>query len=150
METLCNRDQRNRTRRTRKRQGHKIRSQNAEVVFSYRRAEAIADGVLVDVSKTAKEAGFCYPVAPTHPVWSRYVEVPEGVKAQDEAGRLWDILTMLRFAIKRGAEGPELRFQLHVRNDDRKGTPPLVELKSVCGPDDDASPCLTVMLPEED
>jgi hypothetical protein len=25
-----------------------------------------------------------------------------------------------------------------------------VHLKAVCGPDDDGSPCLTIMLPEED
>jgi hypothetical protein len=41
-------------------------------------------------------------------------------------------------------------FALHVRNDNREQTSPLVRLLSVSGPDDDGAPCLTVMLPEED
>ncbi len=34
-----------------------------------------------------------------------YVTVPPDVKAQDEAGRLWDILNVLRFAILRARPG---------------------------------------------
>ena len=41
-----------------------------EVIFSYTRAEAIADGVLVDVSETARETGFTVPVALTRAVWA--------------------------------------------------------------------------------
>jgi hypothetical protein len=43
-----------------------------------------------------------------------------------------------------------VRFGVHVRNDNREGTPPLVRLKALCGPGDDGSPCITVMLPEVD
>jgi hypothetical protein len=43
------------------------------------RADAIADGVLIDVSENAKEAGFRYPVVLTRAVWERYVAVPPGV-----------------------------------------------------------------------
>ena len=119
------------------------------MIFSYTRAQAIADGVLIDVTETAKEAGFRYPVALTHAAYAEYVKVPEGVVAQDEAGRLWDILNMLRFAIAKSPRGSsELLFKLYVRNDNRRAQ--LVTLKSVCGPNDDASPCLTVMLPDED
>ncbi len=122
-----------------------------ELIFSYSRAQAIADGVLVDVSDTAKEAGFTMPVALTRAVWDSYVEVPKGVVAQDKAGRLWDILWMCRNAIGRAqSDGPELLFQLHVRNSNRRGTPPLVTLKAVCGPGDNASPVITIMLPDED
>ena len=34
-----------------------------EVVYSYSRAQALADGVLIDVSDTAREAGFRWPVS---------------------------------------------------------------------------------------
>jgi hypothetical protein len=34
------------------------------------RTQAIEDGVLVDVSKTAKEAGFLYPVEITSAAWA--------------------------------------------------------------------------------
>lgn len=119
-----------------------------EIIHTYSRAQALADGVLVDVSETARDAGIRYPVALTRAVWERYVVVPERVAAQDEAGRLWDIVTLLRHAARRG--GSVVLFQLHVRNDNRPGTPPMVQLKAVCGPHDDATPCITIMLPEED
>ncbi len=45
-------------------------------VYSYTRAQAIADGVMVDNSSLAKEAGFTAPVAMTRTVWDCYVEVP--------------------------------------------------------------------------
>jgi hypothetical protein len=57
---------------------------------------------------------------------------------------------LLRLAIGRSNDGPEVRFGVHVRNDNRDRTPPLVRLKALCGQDDDGAPCLTVMLPEED
>lgn len=120
-----------------------------DIIHIYTRAQAIEDGFLVDVSTTAQEAGLRFPVALTRTVWGQYVEVPEGVEGQDEAGRLWDILWMLATAIRGSkAPGDTLNFQLYVRNDNRR--PELVTLKAICGPNDDASPCITVMLPEED
>src|SRR5262249_12247237 len=46
--------------------------------------------------------------------------------------------------------GAEARSGVHVRGDDREGTPPLVKLKALCGPGDDGAPVLTVLLPDED
>jgi hypothetical protein len=72
-----------------------------DVISRYTREQAIEDGVLMDVSEAAREAGFRIPVALTRAAWAEYVEVPEGVIAQDEAGRLWDVLWMARDAIGR-------------------------------------------------
>ncbi len=36
-----------------------------EVISSYTRVQALEDGELIDVSKTAKEAGFVFPIAVT-------------------------------------------------------------------------------------
>jgi hypothetical protein len=77
------------------------------------------------------------------------VAVPPGVMCQDEAGRLWDVLFLLALAARRGG-GAEVRFGVHVRNDNRDRTPPLVRLKALCGPGDDGQPVVTVMLPDED
>jgi hypothetical protein len=132
-------------------QGSDAESLFGPVIFAYTRKQALADGVLVDVTEMAKEAGFRIPVALTHAVWAEYVTVPEGVEGQDEKGRLWDILSMCRYGIALGSSyKSEVLFKLHVRNDNREGVPPIVELKAVCGPADDASPCITIMLPEED
>jgi hypothetical protein len=123
---------------------------NAEVISSYSRAQAIEDGVLVDVSTVAAETGLRFPVALTRAVWDRYVEVPKGVHCQDESGRLWDIVFMLRHAIRTGNGGDTILYRVHVRNDNRERTPPLVTLKAICGPGDSPEPVITIMLPDED
>jgi hypothetical protein len=82
------------------------------------------------VLDVAREAGIRYPVALTAAVWERCVRVSEGVACQDEAGRLWDVVWMLRCALGR-ASGCEVAFGVHVRNDNRERTPPLVRLKAV-------------------
>ncbi len=41
-----------------------------EVIYSYTRAQAIDDGVLIDATEMAKEAGFNWPVALTAAAWS--------------------------------------------------------------------------------
>jgi hypothetical protein len=125
--------------------------ENADLVHRYTRADALRGGVLIDVSPTAREAGFKSPVALTAAAWAECVAVPPGVACQDEAGRLWDVLTMLRFAVRASKDAAcELRFGVHVRDDHRDRTPPLVRLKAVCGPGDDGEPVVTVMMPDED
>lgn len=127
------------------------------VIYSYTRAQAVADGVQVEVTKTAQEAGIRFPMFLTRAVFDAYVAVPEGVTGQDEAGRLWDVVWMTRFAIMRsrghtvgGATCTRLPVALYVRNDNRAAK--LVKLIAVAGPldIDDPSPAITVMLPDED
>lgn len=120
---------------------------DAEIISSYSREQAIDDGFLVDVSEWAKETGFKYPVAMTREVWDRYVEVPEGVECQDIRGRAHDCLWMCLLAARR-TSGPEMLFTVYVRNDNRKPKP--VRLKAICGPGDDPRPVITIMLPEQD
>jgi hypothetical protein len=115
-----------------------------------RAGDALRDGVLVDVSATAREAGIRFPVALTRAVWERCVTIPPGVLFQDEAGRVWDVCWLLACAIRRGGSAAEVRFGVHVRNDNRERTPPLVRLKAACGPGDHGEPVVTVMLPGED
>lgn len=122
-------------------------SENADPIHRYSRADAIADGVLIDVSAVAREAGIRYPVALTAAVWERCVAVPPGVLFQDEAGRLWDVLWMLACAIRRGGSGPEVRFAVHVRNDNRERTPPLVRLQALCGPGDEGRVIAVLLTP---
>ena len=121
------------------------------IIYAYTRKQAIEDGEQVDVSTTAAEAGIRFPVFLTRRVFDAYVAVPPNVTGQDEAGRLWDIVSMLRFAIKHfGNGGDRIEYSLYVRNDNRR--PKLVKLVAVCGAHDmDASePAITVMLPDED
>ena len=122
------------------------------VVYSYTRAQAVADGVQVEVTKTAQEAGIRFPLFLTRAVFDAYVAVPEGVTAQDEAGRLWDVVWMTRFGILRAKPGADrIPVALYVRNADNRPSR-LVKLIAQCGPldIDDPSPAITVMLPDED
>ena len=62
------------------------------VISSYSRAQAIEDGVLIDVSEMAREAGFKHPVALTSAAWEDCVAWNSDNKKrqtyQDESGRL--------------------------------------------------------------
>ena len=121
------------------------------VIYSYTRAQAVADGLQVEVTKTARKAGISFPVFLTRTVFDSFVAVPPGVSCQDEAGRLWDIVWMLRFAIMRARPGVQrIPVALYVRNDNRRAT--LIKLVATCGPldIDDPQPAITVMLPDED
>jgi hypothetical protein len=122
-----------------------------EIIYAYTRKQAVADGVQVDVTTTAQEAGIKFPVFITRGVFDSYVAVPEGVTGQDEDGRLWDIAWMLRHAIQRSRPGSDrIPVALYVRNDNRAAK--LVKLIAVCSAFDmdNPQPAITVMLPDED
>jgi hypothetical protein len=122
-----------------------------KLISSYTRLEALADGVLVDVTETAREAGFVLPVALTRAAWDLCVALsPAAERAgNDERGRLWDVLWMLRSAIgrSRGSGGSEISFAVICVSDTIR--PSRVTLRSVVGPGDDGHPVVTVMLPDE-
>lgn len=123
----------------------------AGMVFAYTRAQAIADGLLVDVSEMAQEAGFLLPVAVTQSLWADIQDFPEG-SGQDVKGRLWDVLTMGRFAIAQavargGGDTAELLYNLLLP---RPGYSAGYTIKSVIGPGDDGKAVLTLMRPDED
>ena len=79
------------------------------IIYGYSRAQAIADGVLVDVSVMAREAGFSVPVAMTSAAWADFVEWSDQDSSrqthQDETGRLWDVLWMSHLAARRSQGG---------------------------------------------
>jgi hypothetical protein len=121
-----------------------------DVIYTYTRAHAVADGFQVEVTKTAQEAGIRFPVFLTRAVYDAYVTAPPDVSCQDEAGRLWDILTMTRFAIVRSRPGCDrLPVALYVRNDNNR--PRLVKLIATCSALDigDPQPAITIMMPDE-
>src|SRR4051812_18385844 len=122
------------------------------VIYSYTRSQAIADGFQIEVTKTAQEAGIRFPVFITRGVYEQCVAVPPGVIGQDEAGRLWDVVWMLRFAIIRSQPGTSRLFvALYVRNSNSHPAR-LTKLIATAGAVDidDPAPAITVMLPDED
>jgi hypothetical protein len=120
-----------------------------KIVHAYTRAQAVTDGFQVEVTRQTVEAGIRFPVFLTRAVFDAYVTVPPGLTGQDEAGRLWDIVWMLRFAIRKAQPGQSrLPFALYVRNDN---CPKLVKLIAMCGATDvdDPQPAITVIMPDE-
>ena len=127
------------------------------VIHAYTRAEALADGVLVDVTATAKEAGFKVPTAVTAAVFDECIEWTEkdarqSRTYQDQAGRLWDVLYLAAVKARslRARRQNQLLYELRVVPRPGHDHPRLRILKLVIGPGDDAEPVATIMLPNED
>ena len=67
----------------------------------YTREQALEDGVLVDVSELAQEAGFKIPVAVTSSVWADCIDWPEDSQqgfGQSIDSRGYDVVSMARYA----------------------------------------------------
>ena len=124
-----------------------------EVISSYTRAQAIDDGVLVDLSALCPSDTRLYkwPVACTAAVWSliekachktetdEYVEVP-----LNEVGPwVWDLCWM---SIKAKTSVISPSEHLFICTIGRRAH----TFKAVCGPGDNGEPVITIMLPDED
>jgi hypothetical protein len=132
-----------------------------DLIFAYSRSQALEDGVLVDATQLAREAGFRHPVALTCAAWEDCVawsDADEQRKRalQDESGRLWDVLSMGVRAIqmqKRRGRGQEDRLTFSVFRVPREGDdvqPTMVTLELVCGAGDRGEPVMTIQFPGED
>ena len=122
------------------------------MIFSYTRAQAIEDGVLVDLTAWAKETGFKVAVACTAAVWNGYVVPPQGTESfgQSERGRSHDLLWMLFVAIKASKEAQRDQILYQVLFLQAPGKTEEVTLKAHFGPGDNGEPVVTIMLPNED
>ena len=131
-----------------------------ELIFSYTRADALADGVLRDITEMATEAGVKYHTACTATFWGELVKPSEFARetmCNSEDGRLWDVLWMFVNATKgriphksyRDGVSDVLEYEaLFVMGDKPEAV--LRTIKAVCGPGDNAEPVITFMLPHED
>jgi hypothetical protein len=135
------------------------------VISSYSRAQSIADGNLVDLSRVIEPCPFKYPVAITIAAWDATLAaggnwMPDGAGetmelpgGQDVPGRAHDMFCNLLLAIKTNARNglPADRIGFTTRIDKRgNGRTVPVELYAVCGPGDTPEPVITIMLTTED
>jgi hypothetical protein len=122
---------------------------DAEIISTYTRAQAIEDGVLVDVSERAREAGLKWPVAITAGVWATINDIPPKLKGiQDVEGRLWDVVWMARWAAGQG--GDLIHYTLRMDRNENGRRVKNLRLKMVSGPGDDWEPVITIMHVNED
>ncbi len=127
-----------------------------DAIFTYTRAQAIADGVLVEAGSLIKENVFRWPVALTSAAWEDCVawsdDDSEKQVHQDQSGRLWDVLYMASYEIRNSdGSGDQMLFKLfRVPRDGKSKVAEIVTLKLIVGPGDDGEPVITILLPGED
>lgn len=121
-----------------------------EIIYAYTREQAIEDGELIDITPLSREAGFKYPVAVTRAVWD-ILEPADELKAagQSATGRTWDMLQVLRWAMRRSGISDRIAFAPLFLTE-RKGRIEPVSLWAVCGPGDDSQAVITIMTEGED
>lgn len=137
------------------------------VIFSYTRAQAIEDSVLVDLTAPdsmaemlCRGAGFKLPIAMTTTAFHETVlagatkddagifTFPEGQSAK---GRLWDVLNTMRAAIKANPGASETHFTVNVdKYGDGQSERRAVTLWCKIGAGDTLDPVLTILLEGED
>lgn len=119
-----------------------------EVIYSYTRAQAIEDGVLIDITKTAKERGLKLPTAVTSAVWSYMIDNEKVSNPEQIDVKTRDVVSLLKLAITSSKEDNNtIEYPITRRSE---GKYEEVELKCVIGPGDNLEPVLTIMMPDED
>ena len=114
-----------------------------EVIYTYSRKQAIADGVLVDLNGIdAIRQHWKAQMACTATVWS-IIEQALETEGQDLNGIAHDLSHMAKLAIRDGRAVEEVFFTVLIVGTKHS-------LKLHIGPGDRAEPVLTLMLPEED
>jgi hypothetical protein len=114
-----------------------------EVIYSFSRAQAIEDGVLVDLSNVDSiRQHWIHPFACTSAVWA-IIEEALKQDGQDVSGICHDISTMAKLALRGGRESDQVLFTVII-------TGRTHSLKLHIGPGDTAAPVLTLMLLNED
>lgn len=139
-----------------------------EPISVYTRAQALADGALVDVSELAREAGYIMPgsLVPVAMTAAAYADLAawtaddekrkSDYTGNDTTGRLWDVFSTMRGAARTALAGAletgssqrmtsVYRIKREGRGTQPRRTPFLVH----AGGDDNGAPCLTIMLPHE-
>ena len=119
------------------------------VIYAYTRTQALADGVLVDVTEPGKEVGFNLPVAITEKLHNRLSPTKaDAAIGQDYDGRLWDVLWLAAFRIKLADRGTDIVTFTVVQQEveAKSGQPQKVDLRlrAICGPGDEGESVVTI------
>ena len=132
------------------------------IIDTYTRAQAFADGVLVDIdsrpvspTETGKElredAGINLPIAMTPALLDAIKLRPDEIAAGKNLGdRLWDAFEMYKYIARGWAERGRSCTVVEFPIETRRAPYEEVEAKAVASFDEHARPVLTLMLARED
>jgi hypothetical protein len=120
-----------------------------DTIYAYTRAQALEDGVLVDLVANAPEVcgqHFKYPIACTAAIWDLVDRAVKNTSAHNDLnGVVHDILHMSKHG--RAVDASTRMFEVIITGCGRKRNH---QMKMVCGPGDQMEPVLTVMMSDED
>jgi hypothetical protein len=131
--------------------------EHADIVYTYTRANAIADGELVDLTEWAGSekgflGGFTIPVAVTRALWATIEAIPKSLAGiADVRGRAHDVLWMASLAARAAAKGKDKKSRvgfsvlLPSRGTRKRNRRLLIDI----GPGDNAEPVITIGFPED-
>ncbi len=124
------------------------------LIYAYTRSQALADGVLVDISQMAREAGFRYPAVITADLHARITpNEREKTLGQSYEGRLWDVIFLASFTARRAGLADRCSFNVSLFKADE--APPhrthrhTLSLWMMVGPGDQGEPVITIGFPED-
>jgi hypothetical protein len=140
--------------------GYRLRSarysihEDDELIYAYTRSQALVDGVLVDVSKMALEAGFRYPTAITADLHARITpNEREKAMGQSYEGRLWDVVFLASFAARPASTQDRCSFEVSLFEAEaalpHRTHRHTLSLWMVVGPGDQGEPVITIGFPED-
>jgi hypothetical protein len=126
-----------------------------DVIYTYTRANAIADGVLVDLSANFPDECsqlYKYPVAATAAVWRIIEQAVAGDSSNSLKGVVWDLLWMSQKGISKRLDPTQHLFTVIITGagGSRFERNQHYEFKAMCHPGDTAEPVITILQPDED
>ena len=123
------------------------------VIYAYTRAQALADGVLVDVSTMAAQAGFRCPTVITADLHAALqTNEREASSGQSYEGRLWDVLWLASLAARIANRDNRAEFNVSLAVCPGNRGP--IQRRNLnlwvhIGPGDSGEPVITIGYPED-
>ena len=119
-----------------------------DLISTYTRADAIADGLLIEVTELARQAGFVYRVDVTRGAWESCVCIHDANSWQNETYRLWGVLLPLAALIRSGINLEFIPFEAHLLDGAKHAQK--FPLRAHLDLGDDGEPVITISLSDED
>ena len=122
-----------------------------EVIYSYSRAQAIEDGVLIDMMqeefREISRSHYKFPIAITAAVFAIMEKAVTNPRCSNDYKGVWHDMLWMSRVMKRKVDESTILFRVKIKGTGHKS---LFDFKMVCGPGDNAKPVMTIMLPNED
>lgn len=128
-------------------ESRKLHFDGRHVVSKYKRAQALEDGVLVEVPLDIAElSAFKWPIALTAGAWAACVDWPADDTTDTEQDRVYEVLKDAWMAVRRMDRASASAHFSTSRRIPRQPHPSDVALTVYAGPGDDGEPVITIAL----